>query len=136
LKQAEGADPTLAIVHNQLGVRYLEAGDVESARDEFSNALVAEPELTDALNNLGVLLAQEGNNRAAEALVRRAIESDASSIQGHINLGLILAAEGNLEAASKAEDEALLLAPANSAALRAKSQIEAKVKKEFSTKLP
>jgi Flp pilus assembly protein TadD len=63
LKQAEACDPALAIVHDQLGVLYMEAGNQDSAEDEFSKALALQPEFTDALNNLGCLEKRERMKR-------------------------------------------------------------------------
>ena len=125
LLQAEAFSPSLAVVHNQLGMLALQQQAVDSARKEFQQAIADDPEFAEALSNLGVLYGRAGDVAGAEWYLRRAIENEPGLIEAHVNLGLMLAAESKLAAAARAEQDALALSPHDPGAQAARKRIAA-----------
>lgn len=88
-------DPDDYRTHNDLGVRYLEVGEVTLSREHLEQSITLAPDFPEAHFNLGALLIAEGDNNAAMEAYRRTIELRPDYADAHNNLGALLAASGN-----------------------------------------
>jgi Flp pilus assembly protein TadD len=98
LLQAAQLDPNLPSLHLHLGRLYHQAGDQESAIEEFHKAVATEPNSAEAYNNLGSALADVEKYEDALAVYRRAFTLDPGSASIVINL------DGALRRAGKVKD--------------------------------
>jgi Flp pilus assembly protein TadD len=111
LQTAEGFDPAMADVQNQLGFLGMEDGQLQAAETHFLRALASNPEHLAALANLGVLYARTGRLEQAESLLRLAADQATSQPDAERNLALVLAARGKYGEAVETLHHALKLAP-------------------------
>jgi tetratricopeptide (TPR) repeat protein len=82
LKIAEQEVGARAPVHNDLGVAYLESGDmsqIEKAKEEFLHALQAQPRFADAAFNLALFYERTNGNKQAQAQWMQYLELDSKS---------------------------------------------------------
>ena len=76
MQAALGADPSSADAHNALGSVYLRKGNLERARDEFTEAVRLAPESAWAHYNLGLVFRGQGRSDEAAHEFRLALASD------------------------------------------------------------
>jgi tetratricopeptide (TPR) repeat protein len=124
LKLAEAEDPTLAAVHNQLGVSAIQEGNYDEAKRELELAIQREPLYFAAMGNLGVAYDRAGDRPRAIACFQRATELNPTYEQGHLNLGVLLAASGSLQAAEEELGKALVIDPNDQVAAQLRKQIQ------------
>ena len=53
-------NPNYAEAHNNLGIAFLQKGQVDEAIDQYQKALEINPNYADAHNNLGIAFSQKG----------------------------------------------------------------------------
>ena len=123
LKRAEAEDPTMAAVHNQLGVSAIQEGNYDEAKRELELSLQREPLYFAAMGNLGVAYARTGDTPRAIACFQRATDLNPTYEQGHLNLGVLLAASGSLQAADEELGRALMIDPNDKVAAQLRTQI-------------
>jgi tetratricopeptide (TPR) repeat protein len=83
-----------AVAHNDLGVRYLDIGQLQLARDHFGQAITIDPNYAEPHFNLSSLLLAENNTQGAIEELRRAVEIAPDYAEAHNNLGGLLASVG------------------------------------------
>ena len=83
-----------AVAHNDLGVRYLDIGQLQLARDHFGQAMTLDPNYAEPHFNLSSLLIAENNTQGAIEELRRAVEIAPDYAEAHNNLGGLLASVG------------------------------------------
>jgi len=117
-QQAIAQDEYLPRIHNNLGVLYLDSGEVEKSVDHFLQALHLNPQSTDTYRNLGnAYIALEQWEAAANAY-QYALDIDASLLDIQtVQAGLLLY-NGQLEKARQAWEAVLLEEPRNKLALQ------------------
>jgi len=104
------------LMHNNLGARLLESGELEEAEEQLRAALRLRPS-TAAHANLGLLLARTGRLDEAEREHREALRLDPGSAAAHVGLAAVLARTGRPAEAEAHYREALRLAPRSVPAL-------------------
>ncbi len=87
-------DENNAVAHNDLGVRYLDIGQVQLARDHFGQSITIDPNYAEPHFNLSSLLIAENNTQGAIEELRRAVEIAPDYAEAHNNLGGLLASAG------------------------------------------
>ena len=88
-----------AIDLNAYGEARYREGDLEGARDAFSQALRADPGYVPACNNLAVLLWESGKRDDAAAMLEHAHRLDSGHRDCVLNLGSVLSEQGEPERA-------------------------------------
>jgi tetratricopeptide (TPR) repeat protein len=106
------ANPRDAVLHNKLGVCYLQTGDQRRARREFESAAKLAPKFSEAWNNLGTL--DHAARRYSRAITRyqKAIELRPTYAVAFKNMGSAYLARNEVEKGLAAYGEALRLDPA------------------------
>lgn len=89
LESALEACPHCMQVHNNLGARYMRAGDTGAAVESFRRAAALDPDNAAVHSNLAIALVTLREFDAAEAPARRALSLDHGSISARYALGLI-----------------------------------------------
>lgn len=116
LNQAVEIDPDYVEAHNNLGARYIQAGDYDRAITHLRTASRLDPTSVFAVTNLGMALWLAGHCGEAEQAARDAVRLAPSFLRAQYLLGVVLAAEGvpealeHLEKSSKEIPSARLLA--------------------------
>ncbi len=97
-----------AITYRQLGLTYLERGELQKASDALLRSVTIKPTPT-----AYVYLASTAsdNPRQAEKYLRTAIELDPLFDEAYLNLGLSLIRQGDLDEASAALEKAIAITP-------------------------
>jgi Tfp pilus assembly protein PilF len=88
-----------ALAHNNLGIEYMHAGDMQKAVDHFQKALAIRPHYPNALVNVGVVLQRQGKLQEAKVFYRRALETRPGYAAAHYNLGWALEQSGKFDQA-------------------------------------
>ncbi|MEM6295299.1 MAG: tetratricopeptide repeat protein [Myxococcota bacterium] len=88
-KKAAEADDQNAAAWNNLGTRYLRAGDVATAAACFEYALELRPSFAKAHLNYGAALRAQGKVAEAEAEIRKAMELRKNYAEAHFTLGVL-----------------------------------------------
>jgi len=102
---------TRADTHSNLGMAFLEMGDLGGAQACLERAVALNPEQTEAQNNLGNVYLKQGEPEAARKCYERAVRLNAGLAEAHNNLGNALRELGRLEEAQGRYEEALRLKP-------------------------
>jgi tetratricopeptide (TPR) repeat protein len=116
LNKAIEIDPAYIEAHNNLGARYIQAGDYDRAIAHLRTASRLDPASIFAVTNLGMALWLAGHCGEAEQAARDAVRLAPSFLRAQYLLGVVLAAEGvpealeHLEKSSKEIPSARLLA--------------------------
>jgi tetratricopeptide (TPR) repeat protein len=92
-------NPTCSMAHNNLGLFFLQKGQVDAAIGHFQKTLEFQPDDADAHYNLGIALLQRGDADAAMAQFKKALELQPSDADAHNNLGLGLLQRGRVDEA-------------------------------------
>jgi tetratricopeptide (TPR) repeat protein len=106
------ANPRDAVLHNKLGVCYLQTGDQKRARREFESAAKLDPKLAEAWNNLGALDHAARKYGRAVTRYQKAIELRPTYAVAFKNMGSAYLARNEVEKGLAAYGEALRLDPA------------------------
>jgi tetratricopeptide (TPR) repeat protein len=88
-----------------------QAGDLDSARQEYSRLLEAEPDRVEALHGLGGIAYQQGDHHLAVEWLGRAVAVQPDNALLHSNLGAAQRAAGRLAEAEACYRQALRLQP-------------------------
>lgn len=89
------------IAHNNLGMVYLDKGNIDEAIVHFQNAVTAKPSYVPAYHNLGYAFRTKGDLLAARNAYQTASQIEPSNPKGHLGLGLIYTELDNGEEALK-----------------------------------
>jgi predicted TPR repeat methyltransferase len=95
----------------ELGVRYHQAGQLDTAEAVYRRVLEVWPEQPQVLHFLGVLTHQRGKSPEALILIRRAIELQPRCASFHNNLGNVLFEMESFAEAARAYEQSAALAP-------------------------
>jgi len=87
-----------ASVNTQLGMAYLQKGDVQRAKLKFLNAIDEAPLVPDAWYSMGYFLEVTGQKEQAKAHYLQAIKLDPTNGVGHNNYGTFLCRAGQYQA--------------------------------------
>ncbi len=101
------------VLNDNLGVLYLERGDLGRARQQFVTAARLSPSAASPRNNMGVLLFREGRPADAKPWLEEAIRLSPTAVSSYGNLGSTYEALGDLPAAHAAFRAGLRVAPAS-----------------------
>ncbi|HEY6360837.1 MAG TPA: tetratricopeptide repeat protein [Vicinamibacterales bacterium] len=110
--------PESAAVHNLLGIAHASAGRLDTAVEEFREALRLAPADAAAHWHLGAALASQGAEEQAAVHLRRSVELDPGNGRAQNDLGVLLAGQGRLEEAIGHFRRALALDPGSADARR------------------
>jgi len=94
LEKAVSVHPDYYEAQNNLGLRYLEAGEVEKAVEHLETARSLEPSKPEIRTNLGAAYYVAGNIPAAADEATSAMELDADYVQAQQLMGMLRAAQG------------------------------------------
>ncbi len=97
------------LAYNELGVQYLNLGQLDKAVEAFRAALERDPRAFTPHLNYGIVLVQEKQFAAADAELRRALEINETSALAHLYRGRALIYLGNYAEAEKHLRRALTL---------------------------
>jgi tetratricopeptide (TPR) repeat protein len=103
--------PAQALSQNDEGIRFLAAGDLETAGARFKLALEYNPHFVEALSNLGLVELELGNFSRARQLLTRARRINQDIAQPHHGLGVLAERSGDDDEASKHYRAALAIDP-------------------------
>lgn len=106
-KDAVRKAPQKVRPHQNLGNAYLDAGQLDSANQEFQTVLSLDPANANALNNLGIVWAQMGNYEKALKVFNDSIALEPFNPDYANNLGFLFIAQGCFKAAIPILEEAL-----------------------------
>jgi Flp pilus assembly protein TadD len=104
------------VVHNNLGVIFLNEGDGERAAAHLRRALELRPRYADALFNFGLCAFKAGDRGEAARLFGQTLREDPGADKAHVYLGFILLEQGRPGEASGHFREALRIRPDQEAA--------------------
>lgn len=79
-------DPNNSVLHNKLGLAYLQSKDHGAARKEFRQAVKLDPRNVNAYNNLGALACLDRRYNSAVQFLKRALEINEASAPAHLNM--------------------------------------------------
>jgi Tfp pilus assembly protein PilF len=99
------------IAHNNLGLVLASRGDIESAMDQYREALKINPRYARAHNSIGLALCLRGQSDAAIAHYQTAVEIDPGLAEFQNNLGIALAGRGRIGEAISCFRKALEINP-------------------------
>ena len=104
-------NPQSARARNNLGRVLADRGDIERARQEFTEAIRIQPEFADPYNNLGALHAGAGRFDNAKRFFEMAIRRNPRYAQAYNNLGVLLLEVGKVHESAAALSLAVRIAP-------------------------
>jgi protein O-GlcNAc transferase len=107
------ANPGCAEAHNNLGVLYREAGNMDRAVRCYESALRCRPGFPQGLSNLAVVLTQQGRAQEALGMLRAALAAAPDYAEAHNNLGVLQRDVGDMHAAVSSYERCLQLDPDN-----------------------
>lgn len=110
-RAALSVTPSLAEVHNDLGLLYQAREQLDNAIGSFRAALAIDPKLAAAHFNLGRALQIQGQHKAATESYLRFVSFEPDYFQAHHNLGVAFEALGQSESAVAGYKRALELKP-------------------------
>jgi tetratricopeptide (TPR) repeat protein len=97
--------------HNNLGLAFLQKGQVDEALAKFQKALEIYPNYAEAFSNLGLALLQKGRLDEAITNYQKALEMNAKSFVTHNDLGTAFFQKGQLDEAIDQFQKALEIKP-------------------------
>ncbi len=96
-----GRNPTASMYNVQLGVAYMQQGDVQRAKKKLRLALQQDPNSSMALDAMALLLENTGSDHNAKQYYLRAIEAHPQEGSVHNNYGAYLCRKGQFDAANE-----------------------------------
>ncbi len=94
-------DRATAERHNQLAIDYEQEGNIDEAKVEYRNAIIADPEWAVPWNNLAHIALGEGNLAEADSLLRKAVSIKHDYVAALYNLGSVLWDQNDVTNAEK-----------------------------------
>lgn len=110
-RRALEISPLYADAADNLGLCYLENGDLLRAQRAFEAAAKGDPKNDVALYNLGYISVQRSRLTDAEAFFKRALDANAENTDALIGLANIYSIRGNAEASRELYERALRIQP-------------------------
>jgi len=104
------------LAHNNLGLAFLERGELDTAAMHFRKAAAYNPTQAEAYNNLGMVFMKQGRTDEATSYFRQALSINPNSAEAYSNMGDALASQGKIEEAMRCFRESLRLKPDNASA--------------------
>ena len=95
-KDTLGKNPSSAAAHNNLGLAYLNKGELDKAAECYHKAIQIRPNHVDAHHNLGIVHGRKGEADTAAEYYRKVIQIAPNYADVQYELGLILARSGEL----------------------------------------
>ena len=92
-------DPSIVFAYHNLGLVYVELGNVDQAKKNFQQAIKVNPLFIYSYVNLGILFQNQGQKEKAIECFEKIIELDPKNISGYNNLGLVYASLGKYKKA-------------------------------------
>jgi len=103
--------PTLAVIHNNLGIALFAEQKNEEAISHYKMAIKLKPTNTKAYYNLGIALFADGKNEEAISHYKMAIKLNPNYTNAHYNLGIVLVQKGEMKEAVHHFRETVRLRP-------------------------
>lgn len=100
-----------AKIHNDRGVGFYYANQLQSAYREFQKALSLAPDMYETYLNLGIVLSEMGEEIKATDFFNKVIEMNPESVEAYINLGLLAFYDRNFENAETVLNRAIKVSP-------------------------
>lgn len=88
-----------AVYHNNRGVKFLSAGDLELAEIEFKTAAELSPDYVEAYNNLGIVAKKRGDVSGAVSYFEKALELDKNYGAAYSHLSMVYLDMGDINKA-------------------------------------
>jgi tetratricopeptide (TPR) repeat protein len=99
------------LAHNNLGYILARTGRLDSAIEQYNEALRIKPDCDEAHYNMGNALTRQGKGSEAVAEYREALRINPDNVKAHNNLGAALARQGKLSEAMAEYAAALRIRP-------------------------
>ncbi len=115
--------PDYAEAHSALGTALRAGGKLDDAVSAYRRAIALKPDYADAYCNLGRAIHDQGKSQEAIDALRHGLLLGGSSAEAHNSLGLVLRAIGKLSEGRAALEQAVRLAPRNTAYRRHLSEL-------------
>lgn len=103
--------PQESLLYNILGACYSEIGPIDSAIENFEQAIALKPDYAEAYYNLGVAYQKNGQINNSLNSYEKAVELKHAYPQAHNNIGLLNMHFGNLDSAVTSLEWALAYSP-------------------------
>jgi tetratricopeptide (TPR) repeat protein len=101
----------IAAVHRNLGLAYLDLGDLKEAEARFLRALELEPDNQDAIYNTAILYAMQGRVEDSLPFFERLVRAGTEFAEVYLNYGIQLVRAGRLDEALPQATKAATLEP-------------------------
>lgn len=85
-----------AVIHNNQGIKYLDARDLTRAEIEFKTAVELSPDYIEPYNNLGIIAKLRGDLPTAKAFFEKAIKLDKNYAAAYSHLSMVYLDMGDL----------------------------------------
>ena len=106
-------NPNLAVVHNNLGLAFIELVEIEKSKICFEKAIQIDSNYVLAHNNLGLVFNQLGETQEAIRCFKKAIQIDYNYADAHNNLGLVFYKLYDIKEAIRCFKKAIQIDPKN-----------------------
>jgi tetratricopeptide (TPR) repeat protein len=111
LEARAGREPRNHWLQLELGVRFVKAGEPESAEAAFQRCLAIAPDTMEAYAYLGTMYVQRQDNARAAQMFERAVASNPDFANGHLELAALYEKLHNYRRARAAADRYVALRP-------------------------
>jgi type IV pilus assembly protein PilF len=100
-RKQESREHRAAVINVQLGIGYLNKGDLKLAKKKLERAIKQGPDLSITHWSYALLQMRLGNAKRAEEYFKNAISLDSEDLKARNNYGLLLCNEGRVEEAQE-----------------------------------
>ena len=100
-------------IHLDLGMVYLNSGQLEKAMNEFQKAISINPNSPRVLFAIAKVLEQRGDIKEAQKLYHKAVDISPQFIKGHDALACLYESQDDMEAAARHLEQAATVSPRN-----------------------
>ena len=108
-------NPNCFIAHNNLGLVFLQRGQIDGAVGHFEQAVLLQPDDESSQKNLGSAFLQKGQVDDAIAQFQKALELKPNDVGAHSDLGLAFFRKGQIDSAIAEYQKALKIQPDDTA---------------------
>lgn len=106
-------DPNYFEAYNNLGLIYLEIGDLERSLKNYEKAIEINPKYDKSLNNIGIIYHLKGDDERAMEFFKRVVELNPNNIEGYVHLGILYRKNREWEKGIESYRKALSIQPKN-----------------------
>ena len=117
----------LAIAYNQIGIAWIQSGQIGKALASFGEAIQLKSNFPEAYNNYGIALLMQNDHGGAVTYFIRAIEFNQNYHQAYTNRGMVYSSQGKHGLALSDFNKAIALNPNYVPAIRNREKIPGRV---------